>query len=330
MKKVWSTVLLVSLLLLLEQSCNAFHYSKAPLATTSIRTKARRESDHDTNNNIRIQTSLHYNSGATVDSSSSNNRWWKSILTNPSSITETTTTVEKSSSSSTGSQQESVDEYLEFLDRRYRRIHSDEEEKAKKNQQLEQQHQPKSFSAMDWLMHGSSTASEQHHHASHAQQEDALYVLGLAGLASQKLLQKHHLAPPATATETATSTTSMDDAIEVNAEEDNVKDLPSHVFIKKVLVPLIRAVYIVQRRKEVLVRSVQTRIAQVVSKVASKTIQPFTNRLREGGPKAILESILELGGGKRNIAVTFAFAYATFVVLQPLIQQAVAEGSVRP
>jgi hypothetical protein len=310
-------------LFLLEQSCDAFHYSKAPLATTSIRTKARRENNHD---NRRIQTSLNYNSEESVDSSS--NRWWKSILTIPSSNTETTSTVEPERDS----QQESVDAYLEFLDRRYRRIHSNEDEQAKKNQQLQQQQplsKPKSFSAMDWLMNGSTTA-EHHHAAAAAQHEDALYVLGVAGLASQKLLQKHHLVSPATAAETTSTKTTMDDAIEVNAEEDNVKDLPSHVFIKNVLVPLIRAIYIVQRRKQLLLQSIQSRITKVVSKVVEKTVRPFTNRFREGGPKAIIESLLELGGGKRNIAVTFACAYATVVVLQPLIQQAVAEGSVRP
>jgi len=72
-------------------------------------------------------------------------------------------------------EQQVVDDYLEFLDRRYHRLHDEKESR---------------FSAWNWLMQGSGqeplTVQADHIH------DDALYVLGVANLASRKLLQKHH------------------------------------------------------------------------------------------------------------------------------------------
>ena len=72
--------------------------------------------------------------------------------------------------------QNQVDEYLEWLDRRYNRIHSDESESSSK-------------SAWDWLMNSPSNKNQE----DQSNHEDALHVLGLAELASDRLLQKHPL-----------------------------------------------------------------------------------------------------------------------------------------
>jgi len=79
-----------------------------------------------------------------------------------------------------------LDDYLESIDRRYKRMHS-HDNKSKKND-------PDTVSNVAWNFltqtESSSAVEEQR------KQEDAIYVLGLAELASKKLLQKHHLPIP--------------------------------------------------------------------------------------------------------------------------------------
>jgi len=70
--------------------------------------------------------------------------------------------------------QQVVDEYLEFLDRRYHRLHDEEE--------MEDSKQP--FSVLKWLRESPSEDFSQD------QRDNALYALGIAKSASQKLLQK--------------------------------------------------------------------------------------------------------------------------------------------
>mmetsp|Transcript_9975 Transcript_9975/g.15324 ORF Transcript_9975/g.15324 Transcript_9975/m.15324 type:complete len:230 (-) Transcript_9975:174-863(-) len=78
------------------------------------------------------------------------------------------------------SQQESVDEYLEFLDHRYNRLRIDEEEPS-----------PTRFSVWGWFTMDSN--NKRYSGAQDKQQNDALYDLGIAELALQRLLEKHHL-----------------------------------------------------------------------------------------------------------------------------------------
>jgi hypothetical protein len=65
-----------------------------------------------------------------------------------------------------------VDEYLEFLDRRYQRLHETESAPAPSAK----------FSALKWLKQGEEHTASDH--------ENALYALGIAGLASERLLQR--------------------------------------------------------------------------------------------------------------------------------------------
>merc|ERR1719464_1231154 len=127
-------------------------------------------------------------------------------------------------------EQDSVDAYLEFLDKRYRRIHccddyDEEDDSDKKKTSIKNMKKP--FSAMDWLMDGknkneSSSSNNNNNNNKQEQQrqtDDALYVLGLAGLASQKLLQKHHLS--STSSSSRFNNDDGDDAIiEINTDND--------------------------------------------------------------------------------------------------------------
>ena len=76
-----------------------------------------------------------------------------------------------------------LDNYLESIDRRYKRLHQREKERGSDGVS----------NAWQWLMSGqmdSSISDEQR------RKEDALYVLGLANLASKSLLEKHQLPVP--------------------------------------------------------------------------------------------------------------------------------------
>jgi len=72
-----------------------------------------------------------------------------------------------------------LDDYLEFVDRRYHRLNDEEEESSP----------PGINTAWNWLMSQKPDSPQKQQR----KEEDALYVLGLAGLASEELLQKHHL-----------------------------------------------------------------------------------------------------------------------------------------
>ncbi len=79
-----------------------------------------------------------------------------------------------------------LDDYLESIDRRYKRLH---EKDGGDNV-----NGPSGFtSALQWLKQGSESSSELEEQR---KREDAIYVLGLADLASTSLLQRHHLPIP--------------------------------------------------------------------------------------------------------------------------------------
>ena len=100
------------------------------------------------------------------------------------------------------SSQRAVDEYLEFLDKRYHRIHDDDDEATKQaavlpsrsnnnnnnndgnNKTNTNKLAGKPFSVLGWLSETPETVTQR-------EQDDALYVLGVANLASERLLQKH-------------------------------------------------------------------------------------------------------------------------------------------
>jgi hypothetical protein len=84
-------------------------------------------------------------------------------------------------------QQYVLDDYLESIDRRYRRLHESDEPPAETNKGT-----GGFTNALHWLTHSEpSSASEEQR-----KQEDAIYVLGLADLASTRLLQQHNLPIP--------------------------------------------------------------------------------------------------------------------------------------
>lgn len=233
----------------------------------------------------------------------------------------TITSSSSDASLSESEEQENVDAYLEFLDRRYRRLHSDDEIEEKQQASLVSK-KGKPFSAMEWLTSGGNTKANIET-TTGEQQADALYVLGVAGLASQKLLQKHHLikgTSSPTIDKVVESKERMDDAIEVD-ETKSLKTKMNHAVVNNVLLPIIRVIYLVQRRKQLFLKIVQ----REVTLFATKATDGLVNTLAEG-PKSILNTFLSIGGGKQNILRTLAIGYATIVVFRPLLRLVFAEG----
>lgn len=76
-------------------------------------------------------------------------------------------------------EQQNVDEYLEFLDKRYHRLHDVNFSLSK----------PKPFSAWDWLMDNNESHDLQ-------RVDDALFVLGVSQLASERLRKDNQAATP--------------------------------------------------------------------------------------------------------------------------------------
>jgi hypothetical protein len=266
----------------------------------------------------RLQFSDNSSPDTTIEAS-----WWRrlfgSTLASPKAISSPSP-----EATSIDQEQENVDAYLEFLDRRYRRIHSDDEKETKV------QSDTKSFSAMDWLTSKSSetdsTTLEQQ------QQQDALYVLGVAGLASQKLLQKHHLLTTNQAKLTSAESSAamdkvvelkelIDDAIEVNDPSKSLKTMINHAVVNNVLLPVLRVVYLAQRQKQLFVNMFQRGLMQLVSKATDGLKDTLSQ-----GPRSVLNAVLTICGGKRNILRTMAVGYATLILFRPVLRIVFADG----
>lgn len=78
-------------------------------------------------------------------------------------------------------EQQNIDEYLEFLDRRYNRLHSNDKKEVRKRSVN---------TAWKWIFDSDSSISKPTS-LRESMKQDALYVLGVAELASARLLQKH-------------------------------------------------------------------------------------------------------------------------------------------
>lgn len=108
--------------------------------------------------------------------------WWDSLLFS-------------NQQSKEDQQQQVVDEYLKFLDKRYHRLHDEIEQKKLKKS-------GRGVSAWDWLRNDNGENEEKQTAPRplelNNRQDDALYVLGVAELASERLLQKHRILTPTT------------------------------------------------------------------------------------------------------------------------------------
>mmetsp|Transcript_52700 Transcript_52700/g.59811 ORF Transcript_52700/g.59811 Transcript_52700/m.59811 type:complete len:368 (-) Transcript_52700:244-1347(-) len=143
----------------------------------------------------------------------------------------------------------------------------------------------------------SCTTSRYQRQQQQEAEDDALYILGVAGLASHKLLQKHHLL--------TTTTTSSKAVADINAkktflhletkdsdddgrESENTNNeetlqtkemamrtaisLTQSYVVKKMIVPFLRVLFFIEGRKQAVKRTIQQRVLETALKPTTKLI----------------------------------------------------------
>lgn len=217
---------------------------------------------------------------ATQQTDSSDTVWWSSLF------------------GSGNDQQEVVDDYLEFLDKRYQRLN----EVDKKESQ---------FNAFSWLKQGQNLSEDP--------RKDALYILGVADMASQKLLQKHK--SKSKMISYVHSEKLREDA-KKNFDSSPVITVPalenSHPAVSKMTTALCAVANAVQRRRELLLRW---------QSLYLRTLGAFLRRSLSIIPVAA-QAVWRMGGGKMSIALTLAAGATLSIMLRPALKAALQ--TIRP
>jgi hypothetical protein len=260
------------LLMASAQLASAFSTSRSP--GTSFYTAQTRRTP--------ISTRLLYRDGDELDiemreqdKTTSTNAWW-----NPFAATAL-----KSQTATSD-----VDEYLEFLERRYQRLHEDQGRTEVK------------FSALKWLKQEDGELNQQQH-------ENVLYALGVAGLASERLLHKHQ--------------PHQLKSYEPAAVDVQVVKTASTKPQAPVLATLVAARLSPAFRKLMLQRKLLIRYQSLKLKAfATMLLKAAINM-----PVKASKSLLKMSGGKRNLIYTASLMATVFVVLlRPVVQTIVSEG----
>jgi hypothetical protein len=247
-----------------------------------------------------------------------------------------------------------LDEYLESIDRRYKRMHKyDRMRKAKANavsldssnggrrRRYQEQDPDTVTSAWQFLLQQdpASQVEEQR------KQEDAIYVLGLANLASKRLLQKHNLPIP-TSDESSSVVIDVDSAnshavtlgydLVSESKDEATAVAPStkteiatdsrtkQSLIRNLALPTLYCLQFFKMAQEVYLSS----LSAVSTRLKSNTIDSIKAGRRAFSVllKKIANMIIVNGGGKYSIQIMSIFATTLMTgaigVLRPLINKA--------
>lgn len=235
----------------------------------------------------------------------------------------------------TETEQVNLDEYLEFIDRRYKRMHEDDSgqkvSSVSLRRQASEEESKKTFgrkspsdnqegdngvsTTMNWLMQSSSNAAGSDCGCDAACQErkrrDALEVLGLAGLASAELLRKHQLPVPEEAAVMPIRTSTTGPSI---ASSTNIIDVqPTTTASSAGRLSVVDT----QHR---LVRFT-TLLALTIRSILYKTmITAFlTTKIVLSTIPTLPAKVGEMAGGRKTVKVATAVALGIFcVVVKPL------------
>ena len=175
--------------------------------------------------------------------------------------------------------------------------------------------EPKPFSAWKWLGGGSDDNGDVTLPAQSCRQEqDALYALGVAGLASKKLLQRHRVssdalrneAAEAEAEESSSAATTTVDAVVVSEQEER----------RPRSLALLGATALLLERAGTVRRSLHEYQGAKLRAAASLL-----------SPARLLRRIFALGGGRPAVAATAAIAAALVLALARPVAHFVASES---
>lgn len=230
-------------------------------------------------------------------------RWWQSVFQEKPTAP----------AHENDEEQQVVDEYLEFLDKRYKRLHEKEKKKHEPT--------PKKFSALGWLTDGKTDAISEH------QEEDALFVLGVAELASERLLQKHHASlqykkrAPAleevqeVVIDAVAETEPTEDAV---ISKDKVSESRKAVMFATLAAAGRKVLAGVSNRRKAL-------IAYQEKKVVAALLVAFKTCLDT--PVKTAKLLWNLGGGKKTVALTASAFITAFLLVRPVAQAVISEAT---
>ena len=159
------------------------------------------------------------------------------------------------------------------------------------------------FNAWNWLGMGGDKNPQAGLTPSSQQEENALYVLGVAGLASKKLLQKHHLVSSAQlraeAQEHAADDCTVVECVAATDHEEPKRPRPKVVQLARGAVQSLSTA----RRT---LHECQNRQLRAAAKVAVRA------------PASLGRRLFQLGGGQTTVGLTATFAVALlFVLVKP-------------
>ena len=161
---------------------------------------------------------------------------------------------------------------------------------------------------------GSSTSTSRNHATTYTNNpatntEDALYVLGVAGLASKKLLQKHHL--PVQTSAAATSNTVRDKAKEtaIDVGHTTTTNAPGFTRLSSTTA-LVTAESIVQTLIRLLVNR------KALMEYQRKQLKEMVSLLVLRGPTSMIRSLWKFCDGtrfvKRTVLMTITLSFLIF------------------
>lgn len=265
------------------------------LSTSGSTLGKRQNEDLSKLSSFKVATKLQYRDGNEDAAPISSRKWWNGMF------------VKAQVADEKADEQDNVDEYLEFLDRRYKRLHNVETEDDTSTP----------FSALNWLVQGSPSRNEVL--TSQQQEEDALYVLGVAGLASRKLLQKHPLLEENTSTPRYIEDQGAIDVIDADVEKRGLRAF----LIKKLLVPVVRVVYVTLRCKDMFVTNQTQRMKSHLQGFARASITMLVR-----GPARAASALLKVGGGRATISLSLAIVASLVVCFRQVIAETLAATSI--
>ena len=196
-----------------------------------------------------------------------------------------------------------VDEYLEFLDKRYNRMRGIDGP----------QHKRKPFNMLKWLSH------EDHTDHTEEAESNALYALGVAGLASERLLQKQGVSLTKCS---IVQPASDDDSIVVDCESS--PDTPSSL---EGMPLLLNKIFATLTAKAIMLHRQVSARRRWMLKVLSQKSETAGKAALAAIPRAssnFVRTLVKAGGGERNLkfAATAMCAFAIYFA-QPLVKSAI-------
>ena len=197
--------------------------------------------------------------------------------------------------------QDKVDEYLEFLDKRYHRLY--DSNKSTKKQ----------FPALNWLMGDTDDKTDSN---SVDQHENALFVLGVAELASDRLLQNLQIRVQQEKEDALNEASSVIDAISTSVDVSIKTKMAADTLIQAGSTVLSR----ISARRAALIAYQERQLARVFR---------FSFQTIAVGPAKAILAIWNFGGGQKSITLTLSVLTAILVFLGPLVQVAVKNLIVR-